>query len=74
MNLQGLPGQGACPLRHSACPPRRSARSPPRLWPNLPADTQRQVARVVGELIRRMQAAAGAPGREAARADALERR
>jgi hypothetical protein len=70
---QGLPGQDACPPRRPACPSRRSVRSPPRLWPNLPADTQRQVARVVAELIRRMQAAGGAAGRETARADALER-
>jgi hypothetical protein len=40
----------------------------------LPAETQKQIARAVAGLIRRMQAAPVAPGRETTHADGLERR
>ncbi len=41
------------PLPRHACQPRRLARSPPRLWSELPAETQKQVARAVAGLMRR---------------------
>ena len=75
MAPQALPERVAsppCPCQ--ACGPRRSARSPPRPWPTLPAETQKQIARAVAELIRRGQAGAGAAGRETTHADGLERR
>jgi hypothetical protein len=73
MALHTLPERVASPqLPRQACPPRRLARSPPRPWSKLPAGTQKQVARAVAELIRRMQA--GASGRETTHVDGLERR
>ncbi len=75
MAPQALPERVASPPfpRH-ACRPRQLARSPPRPWSKLPAETQKQVARAVAGLICRMQAAAGAPGRETTHADGLELR
>jgi hypothetical protein len=52
----------------------RPAGIPPRLWPNLSGETQMQIARMVAELMRRMQAIEGAPVRETARADRREAR
>jgi hypothetical protein len=75
MALHTLPERVASPqLPRQACPPRRLARSPPRPWSKLPAGTQKQVARAVAELIRRMQAGAGASRRETTHVDGLERR
>ncbi len=46
--------------------------SPPRLWPNLPAETQAQIAQVLAELLRRRQA--NSPRiEESPRADRFER-
>ena len=46
--------------------------SPPRPWPNLPADTQAQIAQVLAELLRRIQA--NSPMiEESPRADRFER-
>jgi hypothetical protein len=46
--------------------------SPPRPWPNLPAETQAQIAQVLAELLRRMQA--NSPMiEESPRADRFER-
>ena len=46
--------------------------SPPRLWPNLPVETQAQIAQVLAELLRRMQA--NSPMiEESPRADRFER-
>jgi hypothetical protein len=74
MAPQALPERVASPpLPRHACQPRRLARSPPRPWSGLSAETQKQVARTVAGLMRRMQAAA-APGRETTHADGLERR
>jgi hypothetical protein len=73
MALHTLPERVASsPLPRQACQPRRLARSPPSPWSKLPAETQKQVARAVAVLIRRMQA--GAPGRETTHVDGLERR
>ena len=45
---------------------------PPRLWPNLPAETQAQIAQVLAELLRRIQA--NSPMiEESPRADRFER-
>ncbi len=59
------------PLPRQVWTPRRLARSPPRPWSKLSAETQKQVARAVAVLIRRMQA--GATGRETTHVDGLER-
>ncbi len=52
-----------------ACPSGRPTGSPPRLWPNLSSETQMQIARMVAELMRRMQATEGMSGGETAHAD-----
>jgi hypothetical protein len=44
---------------------------PPRPWPNLPAETQAQIAHVLAALLRRMQADSAIE--ESPRADRLER-
>jgi|GraSoi2013_115cm_1033766.scaffolds.fasta_scaffold445949_1 hypothetical protein len=67
MAPQTLPGRVASPS------PPIPARSP-RLWPNLPAEAQMQIAQIIAELMRRMQAIHGTPGREIARADRPKRR
>jgi hypothetical protein len=67
MAPQTFPGRVA-----SQSPP-IPARSP-RLWPNLPAETQMQIAQIIAALMRRMQAIHGTPGGEIARADRLKRR
>jgi hypothetical protein len=75
MGLHILPERVASPpLPRQACLPRRLARNPPRPWSKLPAETQKQVARAVAALIRRVQAGTGAPGRETTHVDGLERR
>jgi hypothetical protein len=72
---QALPGRVASPPPPiPACPSGRLAARPPRLWPNLPAETQMQIAQMVAALMRRMQAIHGTPGREMARADRLKQR
>lgn len=67
MAPQTLPGRVASPS------PPIPARSP-RLWPNLPAEAQLQIAQIIATLIRRMRAIHDTPGREIARADRLKRR
>jgi hypothetical protein len=46
----------------------------PRLWPNLPVQTQQQIARKVAELMRRIEPARRASVREIACADRPARR
>ncbi len=70
MSLQALPRRVASPpeltpVPKSACP----ASDPPRLWPDLPAEARMRIARTLADLMRRMRAADGAPGREAGCAD-----
>ena len=48
---------------------RRHPQMLPRLWPNLPAQTQKQIARTVAELMRRIEPRRGAGVREIACAD-----
>lgn len=67
MAPQTLPGRVASPSQPI---PARS----PRLWPNLSAEAQMQIAQIVAVLIRRMQTTHGKPGREIARADRLKHR
>jgi hypothetical protein len=67
MAPQALPG------RVASLSPLFPAR-PPRVWPNLSAEAQMQIAQIIAALMRRMQATRGRPGREVARADRLERR
>ena len=60
------------PRRVASPAPTPSPASPPRLWPNLPAETQAQIAHVLAELLRRMQA--NSPRiEESPRADRFER-
>jgi hypothetical protein len=75
MALQALPRRVASPP--ALIPTRSSGRlatRPPCLWPNLSAETQKQIARTMAELIRRMQTTDGTAAREMARADRLEGR
>ena len=71
MAPHALPGRVASPPHPiAACPSGRAAGSPPRLWPNLSAETQVQIARIVAELMRRMGPATDdRSGREMTRAD-----
>jgi hypothetical protein len=76
MAPQALPGRVASPVP-PPIPARTSsqlAARPPRLWPNLSAETQMQIAQMVAVLMRRMQAIHGTPGREMARAERFKRR
>ena len=62
------------PLSPPAYAASRPAATPPRLWPDLPAERRRQIAQAIAALMRRMQAIPGAPGREMGRADHLAQR
>lgn len=42
---------------------------PPRLWPNLPAETQTQIARLLAAMLRRIPAACRTTPRESPHAD-----
>jgi hypothetical protein len=46
----------------------------PRLWPNLSAETQTQIARTLAVLMQRMRPPRGGRGREITRADRPEHR
>ena len=75
MAPQAFPSRVASPPQPlPACRSGRPAGIPPRLWPNLSGETQMQIARMVAELMRRMQAIEGAPVGETARADRREAR
>jgi hypothetical protein len=74
MATQALPRRVASPPPLiSAGSSRRLAMAVPRLWPNLSAETQTQIARTLAELMRRMRPPRGGRGREIARADRPER-
>ena len=62
------------PLSPPACAASRPTATPPRLWPDLPAERRRQIIQAIAVLMRRMQAMPRAPGREMGRADHLARR
>jgi hypothetical protein len=75
MDPQALPGRFAYPhLPVSASSSSRPAARAPRLWPDLPAEAQMQIAQVIAVLMRRMQAIPGTPAREMGRADRFKRR
>jgi hypothetical protein len=70
----------ALPRRVASPPPsipagssHRLATGLPRPWPNLSAETQTQIARMLAELMRRMRPPRRGRGREIARADRSER-
>ena len=65
---------GPSPLSPPACTAGRPAARPPRLWPDLPAERRRQIAKAIAALMRRMQAIPCAPRREMGRADRLDQR
>ncbi len=75
MEPQALPGRVASPhLPVSARSFGRPATRPPRLWPNLSAEAQVQIAQIIAALMRRKQAIPGTPAREMGRADRFKRR
>jgi hypothetical protein len=70
MTAQALPRRAASPpLSISAGTSRHLPMAPPRLWPNLSAATQTQIARTLAELMLRIQPPRGGRGREIGRAD-----
>ena len=74
MAVQALPRRVASPPVLIPAPSSgRLATRPASLWPNLSAETQKQIARTMAELIRRMQTTDGTAGRGMARADRRER-
>jgi hypothetical protein len=75
MSLQALP------RRRVASPPLIPAAeinplpaAPPHLWPNLSAETQAQIARILAELLRRTLPMEVAPGKEMSGVDRRKRR
>lgn len=73
MTLQALPRRVASLSPSTpACASGRLASS--RLWPNLSAETQTQLAQLLAQLMRRMQPADDATRRGSAHADDIERR
>jgi hypothetical protein len=72
--LQSLQRRVACP--RPSIPTNTShphAMVLPRLWPNLSAATQKQIAGTLAELMRRIRPRHGGPGREIGCADRPER-
>src|SRR5437588_7536561 len=64
MAIQALPRRVASPPVLIPAPSSgRLATRPASLWPNLSAETQKQIARTMAELIRRMQTTDGTAGR-----------
>jgi hypothetical protein len=62
------------PLSIPAGASRQLPMAPPRLWPNLSGETQTQIARMLAELMRRIQPPRGGRGREIGRADGPDHR
>jgi hypothetical protein len=70
MAAQALPRRVVSPpLPIPAGASRQLPMALPRLWPNLSAETQTQIARTLAELMRRIQPPRGGRGREIGRAD-----
>jgi hypothetical protein len=70
MAAQALPRRVASPpLSIPGGTSRQLPMALPRLWPNLSAETQTQIARTLAELMRRIQPPRGRRGREIAHAD-----
>lgn len=75
MDPQANPGRVAYPhLPVSAISPRHPVAHARRLWPNLSAETQMQIAQAIAVLMRRMQAIPDTSARERGRADRIKRR
>ena len=75
MAAQALPRRVASPpLSMPAGSSRQLPMVLPRLWPNLSAETQTQIARTLAELMRRIQPPRGGQGREIGRADGPDHR
>jgi hypothetical protein len=75
MAAQALPRRVASPpLPIRAGASRQLPVALPRLWPNLSAETQAQIARTLAELMRRIQPPRGGRGREIGRADGPDHR
>jgi len=75
MTFQALPRRVASPPPSiPACVPSRLPTASSRLWPNLSAETQTQLAQLVAQLMRRMQPTDDATRRGSAHADDIERR
>lgn len=75
MAAQALPRRVASPpLSMPAGSCRRLPMALPRLWPNLSAETQTQIARTLAVLMQRMRPPRGGRGREITRADRPEHR
>jgi hypothetical protein len=76
MSQQALPRRRVVspPLIPATESPRLSAGASRRLWPNLPPQTQVQLARILAELLRRTLPATVTPGREISRVDHRQRR
>ena len=75
MAAQALPRRVASPpLPIPAGASRQLPMALPRLWPNLSAETQTQIARTLAELMRRIHPPRGGQGREIGHADRLDHR
>ena len=75
MAAQALPRRVASPpLSIPAGSSRQLPMAAPRLWPNLSAETQTQIARTLAELMRRIQPPRDRRGREIGHADRPEHR
>jgi hypothetical protein len=75
MAAQALPRRVASPpLSMPAGSSRQLPMALPRLWPNLSAETQTQIARTLAVLMQRMRPSRGGRGREITRADRPEHR
>lgn len=75
MTLQALPRRVASLSPSTpACATGRLPTASSRLWPNLSAETQTQLAQLLAQLMRRMQPADDATRRGSAHADDIERR
>ena len=75
MDLHPLPHRRvASPPLSPAIRNNRPAAASPRPWPDLSAETQIQIARILAGLLRRMLPAGAPPKTEVARADRRERR
>jgi hypothetical protein len=75
MAAQALPRRVASPpLSTRAGASRQLPAAPPRLWPDLSAETQTQIARTLAELMRRIHPPRGGQGREIGHADRPDHR
>ena len=74
MSLQAIPRGVASPPLIPAAEINPLPAAPPHLWPDLSAETQAQIARILAELLRRMLPTKVASRREMSHVDRRERR